>query len=515
MTWFFGNRKSLIFALSLAFLLATAIRFYDLTDLPLDFAPTRQLFSALKARGMYYAMRPDIGSMPDSPNPNVPAWKREVAIQQWKSMQAIEPTVLETISALTYRVTGEHPWVARIYSSLFWVTAGIFLFLLANELAGPSGAFISLLFYLFLPYGVLASRSFQPDPLMVALMVSAAWATFHWANIREPGAATPPGAWKWAVLAGVLNGLAIFVKNVAIFPLAFAALAMVLERGLLKSIKDKQTWLLAILAILPAAAYSLYGVLVAGFLGGQFAFRFFPQLWPDPGFYLRWKGQIDGVTGFSAFALGITGIFLVRRRAMAFLGGLWLGYFAYGMTFAYHISTHDYYQIPLIPIVAISIAPVAETLFEQAKKYQTAWLMRAALGALILLVTAIQMWNVRVELAREDWRPDAQFWSMLGEKIGQNGPVLTISQDYGYRLAYWGWQQVDSWYDSGDLDLRALDGRQIDLGARFREQAAGKSFLVVTQIGKLDLQPEIKDFVYKTYPVFAQGQGYIIFDLRK
>ncbi len=507
MTWFFGNRKSLILALSLVFLVAVGIRFYDLTDLPLDFSPTRQLFSALKARGMYYAALPA--------NSEVPQWQRNIATLQWKSIQAIEPPVIETITSLTYRLVGEHLWIARIYSSLFWVIAGIFLFLLARQLAGPSGAFIALLFYLFLPYGVIASRSFQPDPLMVALIVAAAWATFRWAEART---------WKSALLAGLLSGLAIYVKNVAVFPLAFATLALVLEYGIFKSLKDKQTWALAGAAMLPAAIYSLYGLLIAGFLGQEFSFRFFPQLWSTASFYLHWKGQIDGVTGFSAFALGVTGIFLVRRRAMAFLSGLWLGYFAYGMTFAYHISTHDYYQVPLIPIVALSLAPVAETLFAQAQKFYSqpgpgpsvwSFLTRTILGMLILLVTFIQVWNVRVELAREDWRPDAQFWAGLGEKLGQNGPVLTICQDYGYRLAYWGWQQVDAWYDSGDLELRALDGRQINLGQRFQEQAAGKRFLVVTQPRRLDEQPEIKDYVYKTYPVFAEGQGYIIFDLLK
>ena len=194
MSWFFGSRKSLIFALTLAFILAIGIRFYDLTDLPLDFAPTRQLFSALKARGMYYAMLPA--------NSDIPQWQKDLAIHQWKTMQAIEPTVIETITALTYRVVDEHLWIARIYSSLFWVLAGILLFLLAKELAGASGAFISLLFYLFLPYGVIASRTFQPDPLMVALVVAGAWATYRWANVR---------IWKWAVAAGILNGLAIFV----------------------------------------------------------------------------------------------------------------------------------------------------------------------------------------------------------------------------------------------------------------------------------------------------------------
>ena len=510
MTWFFGNRKSLVFALILALFLASAIRFYDLTDLPLDFAPTRQLFSALKARGMYYAMLPA--------SSDIPTWQRDVAMRQWKSIQAIEPTVIETITALTYRVVGEQLWIARVYSSVFWVLAGVLLFLLAAEISGPSGAFIALLFYLFLPYGVIASRTFQPDPLMIALIVSGAWASFHWANNRQASGRS----WKWVLIAGILNGLALFVKNVAVFPLAFALAALALEHGLLKSLKDKQTWALAGISVLPTAIYTLYGLLGPGFLGQQFAFRFFPQLWPDPAFYLRWIGQIDGVTGFGALIAGVAGIFVARRRGMAFLTGLWLGYIAYGMTFAYHISTHDYYQLPLIPIVAISLAPLAETLFETVTRLRSSGqadprpigiFTRLVLSVLILLVVAIQVWNVRVELARDDWRPDAQFWSELGDRLGHTGPVLTISQDYGYRLAYWGWQEVDSWYDSGDLDLRILDGRQINLMQRFLEQSSGKHYLVVTQLGKLDQQPEIKDYVYRTFPIFAEGKGYLVFDL--
>ena len=507
MYWFFGNRKSYILALTLAFILACGIRFYDLTDLPLDFAPTRQLFSAIKARGMYYALLPD--------TPTVPAWQKEMAIRQWKSIQAIEPTVIETLSALTYQVTGEHLWVARVYSSLFWVLSGIPLVLLAQEIAGPAGALISLLFYLFLPYGVISSRTFQPDPLMVSLIASATWASFRWAKARSM---SDNPAWKWVLAAGILNGLAIFVKNVAIFPLAFGLVALVLEYGLLKSLKDKQTWILAILAILPTGIYTLYGLLGAGFLGQQFAFRFFPQLWPDPAFYLRWKGQIDGVIGFGALAAGIIGIFITKKRSMAFLAGLWLGYFTYGMTFAYHITTHDYYQMLLIPIVALSLAPVAEILFEAVLKQNSGLRLRIiklGLALLILLITAIQIWDVRVELVRDDWRPDTIFWSSLGEKLGHNGPVLTITQDYGYRLAYWGWQDVDAWYDAGDLDLRSLDGRHINLMQRFQEQSAGKKFLVVTQQNKFDQQPEIKSYVYKTYPIFAEGKGYIIFDLTK
>ena len=54
-------------------LLGLAIRFYDLTDAPLDFHPTRQLYSALKARGMFYENLE-----------TVPEWQRDFAVHQWK-----------------------------------------------------------------------------------------------------------------------------------------------------------------------------------------------------------------------------------------------------------------------------------------------------------------------------------------------------------------------------------------------------------------------------------------------
>ncbi len=63
--------------------LGLAIRLYDLTDLPLDFHPTRQLLSELKARGMYYQ---GSSALPD--------WQRRMAVQQWKSKAEVEPEVV-------------------------------------------------------------------------------------------------------------------------------------------------------------------------------------------------------------------------------------------------------------------------------------------------------------------------------------------------------------------------------------------------------------------------------------
>jgi hypothetical protein len=492
--WLFRSRKTLLFCIVLAFVLALGIRLYDLDDLPLDFNPARQLFSMLKARGMYYAMTPEL-----------PEWQREIAIQQWKSSPVIEPPVLEVLVALSYRAFGENLAIPRVYSILFWLAGGIFIFLLAQKLADSNGAFFSLLFYLFLPFGVYASRSFQPDPLMVALIITAAWATWNWRERLT---------WRWAIAAGLLNGLAIFIKNVAVFPLAFAALSLVLERGLIVSLKDRQTWAVAGLSILPAGLYTLYGVFIAKYLGGQFEFRFFPQLWSDPAFYLRWKGQLEGVFGFSIVLLALAGVFLSRRRVFVFLAGLWVGYFIYGMTFAYHTSTHDYYQLPFIPIVALSLAPTVQTLVERAASLRNLFLLRIAAGLGLAIIVAVQMWTVRVELARNNYRPDAEYFAMIGSLTNHTlEPVASVSQDYGGRLAYWGWQPNTAWYDESQLLLRQAAGREIQLSTRFGEFIEGKRFFVITHLARFENDTALKEYLYNNFPIYAEGNGFIIFDL--
>ncbi len=493
-SWFFGSRKTLLFAIALAFVLALGIRLYDLDDLPLDFNPARQLFSMLKARGMYYAMSPDL-----------PEWQREIATRQLKESPVIEPPVLEALAAVSYRAFGENIVIPRIYSSLFWLAGGIFLFLLAQKLTDSNGAFFALLFYLFLPFGVYASRSFQPDPLMVALISAAAWAIWNWREKQT---------WRRAIVAGLFTGIAIFVKNVAVFPLAFAALALVLERGLLPSIKDRQTWAVAGLSILPVGLYTFYGVYVAEYLGGQFGFRFFPHLWATAAFYLQWKNQLEGVFGFSIVLLALAGVLIAQRRACAFLMGLWVGYFAYSMTFAYHTSTHDYYQVPFIPIVALSLAPMAKLLQERAASLRNPRFLRLAAGLGLALMVAVEMWVVRVELIRNNYRSDAEHFAMIGSLTGHTlQPVASVSQDYGDRLEYWGWQINEAWLDESQLALRQAAGRDIQLADRFAEFMEGKRFFVVTRLAELEDNSALRESLYNNYPIHAEGKGFIIFDL--
>lgn len=538
---FFGRFHTL--TLVILFLAALSIRLYDLTDLPLDFHPTRQLFSALKARGMYYAN----ASLSDAP-----AEQRQFAIQQGKLRATIEPEIIEKLTVFTWRFTGEQLWVARIYSSLFWLIGGIFIYLLARDLFGDTDAsrkesfrennkeirdirpirvirvqkdapLFAVAFYLFLPYGVLASRSFQPDPLMVALIVGFWWAVNRWSTSLTPNSylASPNphpasrDSLKFTILASLLGGLAIFVKLNAAFFVIGGALGAALGRASVRDLlRDKQVWAMIALGILPGAAWVAYG-LARGFLGQQFGGRFMPELFLSPSFYLGWADMLNNVIGLLTFALALLGLFLINDKpTRALLLGLWGAYFAFAIFFDYHISTHDYYSLPLIPIAALALTPLADALF--ARLAATAARSRAkrllAASVLTLGLVAV-LWTSRVALKSTDYRPEAAFWNRIGATV-RDFRVVTLTQDYALPLAYWGWAGAANWPDSTDIEYHALRGGGATFEKSFARLTKNKELFLVTDLADFARQPDLQVRLSQ-FAIFAEGEGYIIYDLRQ
>lgn len=481
-------------ALVAALLAAFGLRLINLKNPPLDFNGTRQLFSALKARGMYYQYAT-----------NVPEATRRLAISLG-NVGSVEPPVLDTIVAQTYRLTGEYLWIARIYSSFFWVIAGLGLFLLIREFASTSAAMISTLFYLFVPFGVIASRAFMPDPLMVCLVVFSLWALFRWQTTAS---------WKWALAFGVLAGAALFVKNLSAFILVGGFAGILLgAKGLKRSLRDPQVWTMAALMVLPVGIYMLYGIMKLH-MAGQFALRFFPKMWIDPAFYFRWAFTVNANIGWTAVLLAALSVFLADpKRERPLLIGLWVGYFLFGMTFSYHFFSHDYYQLSFIPVVAISMSLGLKLFFERFYKLSPGLFPRLVLVAVVLVGIAIPAWYTRDLIVKANYQQEPKFWAGIGDKLGHDARVIGLTQDYGYRLAYWGWQGSAAWFTSADLGLRYLAGQNVDLLQTFQHDTAGKQYFLVTMFGELDKEPTIKDLLYKNYPVYAQTDEYIIFDLQ-
>jgi hypothetical protein len=494
---FFTTRIARTLALVLLFGISLAIRLYDLTDLPLDFHPTRQLVSIIKARGLYYETQPD----------GVSTWQLETGIGQAQRKADIEPIVFERLVAFTYRFTGEKIWIARIYASLFWLIGGVFLFLLVQELVSFEGALLSTAYYLLLPYAILGSRSFQPDPLMIMLILSFWWMFFRWTNSPS---------WMTALLAGLLGGLAIYIKFSAAFFVIGAALGLALSRFTLRELlRNMQVWAMTVLGVLPAAAYLVYGIFIAGYLGGQFSGRFIPSLLLNPLNYLAWQSKVNHAAGGVFIALGLLGFFLTKeKRVRIFLYGLWGAYIVYGLFFDYHIATHDYYQLPLIPIVAVSLSPLGDWFFARLTEATSHRWMRSAAYVILLYAVIAVVWDVRDTMKAVDYRPQAAMWAEIGEKVNHQKNVVGLTQDYGSRLQYWGLTTAENWYTSGDEYYSELRGNKTMFDKAFEDVMKRRDFFLVTDFDELKLQPELKARL-SMYQIFTQGDGYIIYNLRQ
>ncbi len=505
---FFNSRAAWMTALLVLLILGFAIRLYDLTDLPFDFHPTRQLMSALKARGMYYQAHPEALQE-----------ERSLAIQQLRTRAAVEPAVFERVVAFTYEFTGIQPWVARVYSSTFWIIGAIFIFLLARDLTSVDGALASTAIYLFLPYAVRASRSFQPDPLMVMLIIIFWWAVYKWSLTLNPSPSFGRGAgvrasWTFAILAGLFGGLAIFIKFVAAFFILGGGLGALLGRGSIRdALKQPQVYVMSVLGILPGAAYIIYGVFIAGYLGQQFGGRFIPAYYLSPAYYLGWVGMLNLVIGGVTLMLALLSLFFFEKENQRFLLGLWTGYALFGLYFNYHISSHDYYSLPLIPIVALSLAPLAHLLFAQLAKLTNNKFTRFAAVAFLLFGLFASLWNIRAEMKSVDYRPEAAMWTEISNVVG-DANLAGLTEDYGQRLAYYGWLNSINWPTSGDLNYHDdLRGAQRDFDEMFAELALKKDLFIVTDFDELSRQPFLQEKLSQ-YPVFAEGEGYIIYNLQ-
>lgn len=498
---FFGkSRLFLSFTLFVIFGLGLGIRLYDLTDPPLDFHSTRQLRSAIIARGLYYV---NLKTAPDR--------QRERAQGQLESHNLIEPPVFEASVALIYRVLGtDDVWVARILASIFWLIGGVALYFLARDMTSPDGGVIAAAYYMFIPFGVIASRSFQPDPLMVMFILLALWAIFRW--YQQP-------SWKTAILAGVLAGAALFVKAVALFFILvpFAALLLI-GKGFKKTIKDPQVWVIGALTVLPMLAYHFYGVYILGSLESQFEGRFFPEMWIDPSFYARWIGIASSYVGYGSILGSFLGLLLFvspARRAYGF--GLWLGYVLYGMTFPYHIITHSYYHLPLIPIVALSLAPLAAVALRPLTNLKPITLVRLAFLGILFVGIIGKVWDVRTDLVSQDYRHEPAYWEEIAELLGNESSIVALTHDYGNRLAYYGWITPKIWLPKGHIEkYRELrGGSPIDVQEWFAEVTDNRDYFLVTLLKQLEKQPELEELLYSNYAIYAEGDGYIIFDLHQ
>ena len=213
--------------------------------------------------------------------------------------------------------------------------------------------------------------------------------------------------------------------------------------------------------------------------------------------------------------LGLLSLLLNQDRPLQiFLYGLWGTYILFGLFFNYHIATHDYYHLPFIPIVGLSLAPLGDWFFTRVAQANLQRWTRFAVYAILLFGLFSVTWDVRNQMKAVDYRPQAAMWAEIGDQFEDNARVVALTQDYGSRLEYWGWQESANWPYLGDAGYVNIRGGTFTFDDLFDRYASKMSFFLVTDFEEFDRQPELKERLFTFYPVSSQGDGYLIFDLK-
>ena len=511
----------ILFILLLA--LGGLLRLLDITDPPLDFQPSRQLRNSLVARDIYYSLLPTATTE-----------QRNLASSFARSVGQYEPPVMESIVAVTYLFTGgENFSSARIWVTLFWLVAGIALFDLARRAVSPWAGLLALAYYFVLPFSVQASRSFQPDPLMTSAFVVGIYFLYRWSEASGVQELAPASdsthtsfrrsfgraselsdsrkeTWKWAILAGIFLGLATFVKIVIAFFAGAAAIALVLFTLKKDFWKSKQVWVMAALMIVPAL---IFYILLNQGRSTEYFFAWtvtLIKLITSTDFYSKWLAFIGSLFGLTTIFLSIAGTLIATPRLRWLLISLWIGYIFYGLMLPFQMYTHSYYHIQLIPIIALGLAVALNPLIESVAAQSQVG--RVSFITLIVAVIGYQSWVARSVLVAEDFHHESVFWKQVGDVIPADADVIALTQDYGYRLMYFGWRKVTLW--PYVTELAEVRNGEVDFADRFDELTAGRDYFLVTAFGQLDQQPSLKK-ILDEYPIAIQGDGYVLYDLNK
>ncbi len=476
------------------FILGTGVRFIDLTDLPLDYFPMRQLRGAIIARAIYYRFLP-------SADPAVRAKAEYLA----STMDQNEPPVFDGLVGLTYlAIGGEVLWVARVYAILFWLLGGVALYFLARRITSPVAAIAPLIYYFFLPWGVIFSRVFEPDLLMMMLTLWCGYTLYRWAESPT---------WKWAIPSGILAGLATYVKLPAVFPIALMLSGVALfTLGFKKTIKSAQVWVMAALFLILPIVYYVFFIPAWSSAYVGFTIALLKNL-IQPSFYIRWIIFAGGLVDLGVAFVSFVGIWLLPKKARIIPLSLWLGYGLYGLAFPHHIITHEYYSIPLIPAVALSLAPIAGLVFDRVKSFGK--LTQFALVGTLVFSAGYSGWLSRSIMLSKNYRDEAIGWVKLGQDLPQEGNLIGITQEDGYRIAYFGWRHVTPWLPTA-ADEQAwakMPDPQGEFLAAFKTDTAGQDYFLITMMSDFNSRPMLKAYLYDHYPIYRQGGGYLIFDL--
>jgi hypothetical protein len=309
----------------------------------------------------------------------------EIDIGPFPAYYMLEFPGYPAIVAAASRLTGwELDATGRCISALALAAACLAIFGLVRGTDGRATALVAALALALMPVAIRYGRAFQPDSLMIAMLVAGVWAAQHW---------SAGGSRGWLAAASVCISMALLLKVIAAYvlvPLAYLAW----RRYGRSAWSSWELWLAALAIVAPSAAWYMHACQVATDAATvstpfwQVHKWIAPERFLDPATYrqLAYYIALRGLTPIGAVLL-VVGV-MVRVRRDGALFHIWLASLLAYLPILVRKVDHEHYYLALAPVSAAFIARALATLARAAidERFYVSGRVAAGLAAAGLVV---------------------------------------------------------------------------------------------------------------------------------
>lgn len=471
--------------LLLIIILASGLRVYKL-NIPLaDHHSWRQSDTAAVARNFikegWDFLRPKI----DNKTPLHPGKPND------QRLFLVEPPIYNSLVAVFYRFLGVKEQWARLVSIIFSLGSLIFLYLIANYYYDQKVGLLSAFFFAVLPYNIYYSRVILPESMIVFWTLGMIWWAVKWLKNEK---------FSNYFFFLVFSAVSFSQKSFPLF-LVLPLFYLFLNKYKKKIFLQPKLYFWLIFSFLPLVVWRWWignypeGIPANYWLLNQGDIRF-------KGAFFYWifaKRIGELILGYWGLPLLVLGLIRKWGRENWFVYFWILAIFIYISVFAAGNVTHDYYQIPLIPVLCIFLAKGANfLLFEKMENFNKS-LCRLVFVCCLLMMLAFSWYQVRDFYNIQSGVDLAGKW--IDENTPQNALVLTGDSNDAtllYNCNRWGWSGgYASNFPNEPLVIEEV-------------KKMGASFYVTTKFPK---DSEFGVYMLKNYPVFKETNQYIVFSL--
>ncbi len=312
-----------------------------------------------------------------------------------KGYRFVEFPIYNVLQAGLYKVIARYTleeWgrLVTIFSCLLSI---VFLYLLLAKYVSRRAGLIASFFFAFVPYSIYYGRTILPDQLMVASLLAGTYFFSNWIELSEFSILSFE-----FLLSLVFIAASFLLKPYALFftlPLIYLAV----RRFGFGFLKKWQLWLFLILAVMPLGFWRIWmtqkeflpGIARSDWLfnGNHIRFKgaFFQWLFAD-----RISRLILGYWGLPFVVLGM--LRKINKKEGWFFFFFIISSLAYMIVMADGNVQHDYYQILIVPTLAIFFAKGVDFILENKDAFSR-WVSYLMIAISVIFMLAFGWYAVR------------------------------------------------------------------------------------------------------------------------